>query len=361
MLSIRKAFIKFMLILFFSTGLAFLPTPPVWSHSDDVLSEFGTATVDGVISGGEYGDSCIGPVSQTAGSTTYMFTFCETNDENNDYYAFIIDDLTDDPEKEDSFLIFFDDEHDGAVADGAGRGGCGPFGNPVEDFIGFFLGFFTDSFYCFVPPFSFGFTDTSSVDGNVVREFTEEGWVYEFSHPLNSGDPEDYSLALGDTVGFCLTYDDGSNLTNSFAFGELQFPPGCFLDAAKSSTEKYGDVVKISELDELLDDLLEILAGLREEVAIAKLPPPRCLTCPPNFLKKLDEALMLVMRANDAGPPEPPSSLNMLRVAIGQLQGFMHLVMAKSNEIDALNGEGTASEWVEQANNIMDDIQAVIN
>jgi hypothetical protein len=32
----------------------------------------------------------------------------------------------------------------------------------------------------------------------------------EFSHPLNSGDPEDFSLAIGDTVGFQIHISDSS-------------------------------------------------------------------------------------------------------------------------------------------------------
>lgn len=40
----------------------------------------------------------------------------------------------------------------------------------------------------------------------------------EFSHPLNSGDPEDFSLAIGDTVGFQIYIHDSS-------LGEGYWPP----------------------------------------------------------------------------------------------------------------------------------------
>src|SRR5215212_8798887 len=62
-----------------------------------LLANYGTATVDGVVADGEYGEygeGCLAAPGQSVGGTTYHFTVCATNDDVNNYYAFIIDDLT---------------------------------------------------------------------------------------------------------------------------------------------------------------------------------------------------------------------------------------------------------------------------
>src|SRR5215211_7165386 len=102
------------------------------AHADDwyTHAHYGTAKVDGVVEDGEYGEilgpgdkdpasGCLSAI-QGVGSAEYHFTLCETNDDVNDYYAFIIDDLTlstpDDPVGLDMIYILFDDEHDGSLA-----------------------------------------------------------------------------------------------------------------------------------------------------------------------------------------------------------------------------------------------------
>ena len=138
--------------------LALTLSAPAFAHSGDQLSEYGSAAVDGVISPKEYGDSCIGPVTQPAPpggvQASYTFTICETNDTENDYYAVQIDDQTNGPvtPHDDSLSFFFDNAHDGAIVPGADRS-CAPVGEPVEDFIAFFqVGDgspgFTDLLYC---------------------------------------------------------------------------------------------------------------------------------------------------------------------------------------------------------------------
>lgn len=235
--------------------------------------------MDGVISGNEYGDSCIGPIDQTAAAVSYQLTICETNDEQNDYYAVRINDLTN-PAGEDSAMFWFDDGHDGTVA--AAAEGC-PYGEPNEDQVGWFLGFFVDAFYCRQPnQTSFGGDFASAIDGTGAHTFTQGvGSVFEFSHPLDSGDTDDYSLAIHDKVGWCLTYDDTSNNPPNnpgFAFGELQYPAGCFVDFSNTTdglvrgdTTLFGDVTKLSELDELLEKLND---KLKDIVAVCKFCPP---------------------------------------------------------------------------------------
>jgi hypothetical protein len=256
-----------------SIGLAFLAPAPAWSHSGDLLVGFGTATVDGVISGNEY-DSCVGPLGQTAGATTYTVTICETNDESNDYYAIGVNDFTND-RGGDLLTLLFDDEHDGKVI---------PCEQGVDDLLGvdsvaLALG---DSNYCDVTPGGFQFTGDASFDGQAAVTFTGGvGYVYEMSHPLNSGDAKDYGLAIGDTVGWCLAYDDGSNPADSTAFGELQVPAGCVVDAAMAKTGTFGDVQKVNEFWELLQEL----KGLVDS----------CEPCPPrpkeSLLDKVNQAV----------------------------------------------------------------------
>lgn len=103
----------------------------------------------------------------------------------------------------------------------------------------------------------------------------------DFSHPLDPGDTDDYSLAIHDKVGWCLTYDDSSNAPPNnpgFAFGELQYPAGCFVDFSNSTgglvrvdTTLFGDITKLSELDELLEKLRD---KLKDIVAVCKFCPP---------------------------------------------------------------------------------------
>ena len=87
--------------------------------------------------------------------------------------------------------------------------------------------------------------DQQSIDGFGVRAFTAGvGQIYELSHPLASGDSDDYVLKVHDRVGWCLVYDDRSNFVQSVsvALGDIQFPPGCFKKAASGDTSGYGDV-----------------------------------------------------------------------------------------------------------------------
>lgn len=263
------------------------------AHSGDVIGEYAAPTVGGVIGANEYEGSCIPPATQTAGSTTYVFEICEANDETNDYWAVRIDDLTLDTGSTGDYpLIWFDNNHDGVVEPGSGSD-CAPYGGAVEDYIGGFFGGFSDAYYCYnAPSLIVGFADGGSWDGVLGSDFTSgTGWVFEFSHPLDSADFDDYSLQTGDTAGWCFTYDDNSNPTDSFAFGELQFPPGCFvdpsdqLDAAQGNTTTYANVYKESKAHDIFEGINQKLKGL---VRI-------CKPCPPDprskLLEKINEML----------------------------------------------------------------------
>jgi len=285
-------------------GLALLLASSASAHTPDVLAEYGAATVDGVISPGEYEHSCIGPTGLAAGGTLYQLTVCEKNDEQNDYWAVQITDLTNDTgQLSDSPLIWFDNDHSGSVT--MSGPGC-TYGQPDEDRIGWDGDTFVDDFYCRAPEgFTGGLDFKDPLDGAGAHKFTPgQGSVFEFSHPLDSGDVDDYSLALHDTVGWCLTYDDQSNHPPNnpgFAFGELQYPPGCFVDFTSSTrglvrgdSTLLGDVYKRNAMDEVLDKIRDKLKHL---VAT-------CKHCPPDPTKKLldrvNEAIKALLKQQQA-------------------------------------------------------------
>jgi len=212
--------------------------PLIPASSGDLLSGYGTATVDGVISPGEY-DSCIGPIAQGG----CLFTICETNDLNNDYYAVMISDLTNNPDDWAGF--YFDDDNNGAVVP-CGVGNVPP---PEEDLM---LAFGSgsppspgpDGHYCYNTAVGALYTtngEASMNGGDVVKFTAGMGYVYEWWHPLSSGDSRDYSLSPGSTVGGCFNYLDRAS-----GGGNLQYPAGCYTAARAGDASKYGLVVKKS-------------------------------------------------------------------------------------------------------------------
>jgi hypothetical protein len=301
--------------------LFLLVAPSASAHTPDVLSEYGTAVIDGVISPGEYGDGCIGPVTETAGPTGYSITICEQNDEKNDYYAIQIGDLTNDTgQLGDSPMLWFDNDHSGTVL--MSGSGC-TYGQPDEDQIGWEADLFVDGFYCRAPE---GFTDGLDLklpfDGSAQRKFVGgQGATYEFSHPLDSGDVDDYSLALHSTVGWCLTYDDHSNSQPNnpgFAFGEIQYPHGCFVDFAtqnrglvRGDASLDGDVFKQSALDEALEKVRDRLMNL---VAI-------CKHCPPDPTEKLKGKINEVIK--ELSRQQKSKALKSLRTFVKLTHGFV--------------------------------------
>lgn len=154
------------------------------------------ATVDGIISLGEYG-SCITNALPNVG---YAFRFCETNDAVNLYLAFDVADTTNNGQ--DSLNIYFDNNHSGVIVPCIS-------GTTDEALVinGAVPGMFVDSNYCHS-----GATSTPGSDavqnGVGVRKMSGLGSVYEISHPLCSGDSQDFCLHFGDTVGWCIAYFD---------------------------------------------------------------------------------------------------------------------------------------------------------
>jgi hypothetical protein len=204
----------------------------VSAQSGDMLSAFGTATVDGVISPGEYGSS-IGPITQGA----YTFTIYETNDLENDYYAFTINDLT--REDGDLLQIYFDNEDDGVVPHDTG-GNIDLYEDAI--WVAGIDGTFYDRHYEMISGAFQAPPDSVSNGAAAVTWTPEQGYVYEMSHPLNSGDPRDYSLSPISTVGWGLMYDAYNGASHVF----VTYPAGFNIPAGVGDASKYGTILKLS-------------------------------------------------------------------------------------------------------------------
>jgi hypothetical protein len=296
-------------------GSAGASAPSVLGHAPFELKHFGSATVDGVISEGEYGKygpggSCVHPPSQTIAGVMYSYQLCVTNDDTTDYYAFRINDLTKDHPSPGQFgvdvvHVFFDNAHDGTIGacpnGGRGESRTGGFEDWVAAVAGDSVLF--DAAYGFVPPPNANpclVVDDQSGgqnDGQVASTFTHgEGWVFEFSHPLDSGDAFDHSLAIHDTVGFCAIYGDGSN-----DVGDVVFPKGCDVDSYNNgSAEKFADFYQSSQIDALLAALESLVAT--------------CETCPPDVRGSLDEYVNVAIDhsrdGNDQAVSRPLADFN---------------------------------------------------
>jgi hypothetical protein len=167
-----------------------------------VLSAFGTAKIDGVWSSGEWnGAGCVDvPVNVPQGGTT-PGRVCAMNDASNLYLTIRFACRSADFGDGASFA--FDNNHSGASA-GLEDGDDELLINPA---IGFLDEVSTTKPPC-PPGFRCGIRDTD-VGGrrDGAGAFFNDGrfTVYEFAHPLDSGDnANDFSLRPGSTVGFAV-------------------------------------------------------------------------------------------------------------------------------------------------------------
>jgi hypothetical protein len=243
------------------------PSSPyqVEGHHPILLSAYGTPTIDGLVSGGEWPASgCVGSsagfgtetatvthltttYTTTTVGTLYAFTFCHQNDQQYDYYMFRVNDQTQDPT--DAFYILFDNDHSGTIAACAG----GPGGEDALAAEQTSVGFnFVDYYYC--SPTGSGSNPPWNV---LVNDFVQSGgqqnvqgaavygsgaWVFELSKPL-TGDSVDYSLTTSSVLGWCLAYRDGSTAL-SVPFWD--FPVDCYvIQAPAGDASKYGDIQKL--------------------------------------------------------------------------------------------------------------------
>lgn len=147
---------------------------------EDVLDGPDTGpTIDGVKGPGEWDGATTVTVFAVSATFYYM------NDAENLYVALEVPD----PGGIDRFFIRFDNDLDGVDTVG-------------DDALEISLGIFSDQHG---EPGSWGLLDTSQ-DGTGAAGTTGGVNFLEIAHPLDSGDPSDFSLEEGDMVGYCLNY-----------------------------------------------------------------------------------------------------------------------------------------------------------
>ncbi len=177
---------------------AFTSTPPI---------------IDGIMSPGEWDSACAMVFNSTSTSRTHVLYVM--NDQDNLYLAVRRYDET--PGESGDWVTFtFDNDHEGLIEDGDDR--ISIRGPPPGEF--------EDWFYSGAIPVSdSGWQYEGTVDGSGAVGIDGTYTIFEISHPLNSGDygyvnweqtklgPHDFSLCLGDTVGFNIdSYDNSLDL-----------------------------------------------------------------------------------------------------------------------------------------------------
>ena len=162
-------------------------------------SGFGTATIDGVRSPGEWDDAIRTPIfsGPYAGSTLYRM-----NDADMIYFGVDVRDA--DPNWRDVLRIRFDNDVDG-------------FTRANDDELRLDPLRFQDNHYA-------GFWALGDVVSNGAGAvgYTERTTFHEISHPLDSGDGQDFSVKAGDELGFCVIF-----LEHEVTSTDKQYPSGC--------------------------------------------------------------------------------------------------------------------------------------
>jgi len=198
--------------LLLGTSILAFDVQPVRAHSGDVFSAWATVTptIDGVISIGEWEDADSLTVNVIgANGDPHSLTLYVKNDATYLYLAVVVDDEYSDPaEMGYDFLNFrFDNDHDGVTEIGddglAIRYDCAV----IED--------------TYNPTGVEGWSYSDISDGgtnDLTGAITHSNpvpngmgiYTAEYRHPLDStDDAHDFSLFIGDTVGFKFTLADG--------------------------------------------------------------------------------------------------------------------------------------------------------
>jgi hypothetical protein len=184
-----------------------------------------------------------------------------------------------------------------------------------------------------------------------------DGQIFELSHSLASGDSDDYVLKVHDRVGWCLVYDDAS-LPNNVALGDIQFPPGCFVQAASGDTSGYGDVPIKSISSQFGGNFVSLTC----EVQKAKLTGAAALSA------RLEKADLLLGSATgsmtstgELSLPVPGLGRHLLQTSVEEARAFISEVNEHSGEIDANNGRGTAARWIGQAQATIAEIEKLLD
>ncbi len=207
-------------------------------YPDVVLSGFGTAAIDGIMSPGEWVDAgridYLANVPSHDGGGTTPATLFVMNDETNIYIALKIKKFA---ARSTSAFFEFDNNHNGVWPEEGDDG----FGMNVGTFT---PPTFSDLFRTTQPPCPSGFCgllDTDfggTTDGASAATNDDEFTYIEISHPLNSNDDlHDFSLNSGDVVGF----------HHSLRMFSLDLPcnsgPDCYADTEFPPLPFFGDIV----------------------------------------------------------------------------------------------------------------------
>jgi hypothetical protein len=215
-----------LVLLCLCLGTNWLIRPTAASQSNVSLSALGTATVDGVMSPGEWASAAkvtfLINLPANEGGGTAPATLYVMNDVVNLYFALKaprpspFNDTS-------SFVMEFDNDNDGIREDGddAFVLNTSPYGPPT---------LFDDYRYtCSFGPAAcsaFDDADGGTVDGLGASTNSGGYTIYEVARPLNNGDDaHDFSLSAGDALGFSLSY---VLITGGYpdGFGGATFPTG---------------------------------------------------------------------------------------------------------------------------------------
>lgn len=203
--------------------IAVMPLSASAHFMDLSLSGFGTATIDGVLSDGEWdsAETVLFNVNTLEGGTVPG----RLQVMNNEIDLFMSIDFAAIAERN-SASIEFDNNHDGVL----NSGDDGIIINPEIGFMDLFRDW----------PYSYFDTDRGGTNDG-AGAFSNAGGhtVYEFSHPLDSADDaHDFSLSIGDTVGFTV----GIRLQSGSSWVDTRFPESSGFPSPYDPT-LYGNIV----------------------------------------------------------------------------------------------------------------------
>jgi hypothetical protein len=165
--------------------------------------------IDGTKSPGEW-DAATSVAVFTGG------TFYHSNDGTTLYFALEVADAA--PQAADGFRIRFDDTLDGVATVG-------------DNEVRLRMDTYDDLFRSV---FGWGVFDTHE-DGTGAAGSSAGVNFFEVSFPLNSGDANDFALAAGDPVGFCLQYLNNGLAVDTAAYPRVGAFDNCMLDSDQAS------------------------------------------------------------------------------------------------------------------------------
>jgi hypothetical protein len=254
----KRGFVSLRAVL----GLAFVVSAvwlPASAHYPGVvLSGAGSATIDGVLSTGEWdhAGSINFPVNVPIadGGGTTAATLYVMNDASNLYLALKIARASFGGVTQLDFE--FDNNHDGAKADGDDLlfMSVGVFSPPMfaDDFRYTCPGDVPGSAGCAPGDTvsAVGFPPPGSTDGATAATNNGVFTTIELSHPLNSADDaHDFSLALGDTVGFTLNVNLSGLVPGSVSSADTYFP------TCLSCAMLFADIIVASDVVPVVIDI----------------------------------------------------------------------------------------------------------